>query len=111
MKRMLVILLLMLTACAVQKTVEEPDVKKELSFLQVLRYKAPGETLLTHEDKWYLYDAKFDYVVKGEFDNANMMYGSCPIAKADYKVTDKETRLVIREATYNQWPCDPCHAR
>lgn len=109
---MLVIFLLMLTACAVQKTVvEEPEIKKELSFLQVLRYKAPGETLLAHEDKWFAYDARFDYVVKGEFDNANMIYGSCPIAKADYKVTDKETGQVIRAASYNQWPCDPCHAR
>lgn len=111
MKQLSVILLLMLTACAAQKAVEEKEVKKELSFPQVLTYKAPGETLLTHEDKWFVYDAKFDYVVKGEFDNTNRMYGSCPVAKADYKVTDKETRLVVREATYTQWPCDPCHSR
>ncbi|MBI5643373.1 MAG: hypothetical protein HY954_07860 [Deltaproteobacteria bacterium] len=111
MRKLLVILIMMLTACASQNIADKPEIKKELALWQVLQYKVPGEKSLIHEDKWYRYDVEFDYVVKGAFDNTNMMQGACPIAKADYTVTEKDTKAVIRNMALYQLPCEPCHRR
>lgn len=103
--------MVMVAACAAQKATEEPEVKKELALWQVLRYKQPGEKTLLHEDKWYRYTVEFDYVIKGPFIATNMIGGNCPIDKAKYSVYDKETKETVRDVTYQQVPCDPCHRR
>ena len=41
----------------------------------------------------------------------NILYGQCPIARAEYKVTDKESNKVVRLEALNQIPCGPCHRR
>lgn len=111
MRRLLIILILMITGCASREIIEKPEIKKELPLWQVLQFKVPGQKSLIYEDKWYRYVVEFDYFVKGQFDNTSMMQGGCPVGEANYTVTDKEAKAVIRTETLSQAPCTPCHRR
>lgn len=113
MKYFLIILLVMLTACSSQNLIEKPtpEVKKEMPLWQVLQFKERGEKRLEYEDDWYTYAVDFEYATKGQFDNKNMIYGTCPIDSARFTIIDKDSKAITRNETYTQTPCDPCHRR
>jgi hypothetical protein len=114
MKRIaLALALVFLSSCAREYVFEEPvrEAKKESPFWWVLQKKETGAAELHYEDKWYSYEAEFDYIKPGDEIMRNVIYGQCPIESAEYKVTDKETHEVLRMETFNQIPCDPCHRR
>ena len=102
-----------LASCAREYLFEEPrdEIKNERPLWWVLQKKETGATVLEFEDKWYRYEATFDYIKPGENIQKNIIYGQCPIASAEYKVTDKESHEVVRLEALNQTPCDPCHRR
>ncbi|MDO8426064.1 MAG: hypothetical protein Q7T24_00950 [Deltaproteobacteria bacterium] len=110
MRVFLVILSLVITACAAQTVVEEP-VKKELALWQVLQRMEKGQDAISCEDQWFRYSVELERVVKGRFDNVNAVYGQCPIDKAEFLVYDKETSRLISQEAVPQVPCDPCHRR
>lgn len=114
MKKALVLLaVLLLASCAREYVFEEPvqEAKKEKPLWWVLQKKEKGSSVLEFEDKWYEYEARFHYITPGEDIQKNIIYGQCPIEDAEYKVTDKESRQVVRLEHYNQIPCEPCHKR
>lgn len=116
MKRALLALALLFLAssCAGKYVFDDPgdkEIKKERPLWWVLRHKQSGATELEYEDKWYEYEAEFDYITPGEDIQKNVIYGQCPIEKAEYKVTDKATQQVVRLEHITQLPCDQCHKR
>lgn len=113
MKRTALGMLLLLSACSREYLFEEPEreFKKERPLWWVLQQKEAGSSKLLYEDKWYRYEAEFEYIRPGEDVMKNVIYGQCPIESAEYKVIDKESRDVVRLETLNQIPCDPCHRR
>lgn len=111
-KAILAIALLSLASCAREYVFEKPaEVKQERPLWWVLQKKESGATELEYKDKWYRYEATFDYIRPGEDIQKNILYGQCPIEDAEYKVTDLKTQQVVRLEHYNQIPCDPCHKR
>lgn len=112
-KTLLALTLLFLASCAREYVFEEPvkEPKTERPFWWVLQKKENGSRELAYEDKWYRYEATFDYIRPGENIQKNIMYGQCPIEDAEYRVTDLETQQVVRLEHYNQIPCEPCHRR
>lgn len=112
-KALLALALVFLASCARDYMFDEPvkEPKKEKPFWWVLQKKDPGASMLEFEDRWYQYEARFDYVRPGENIQRNIMYGQCPIEQADFKVIDKESQQVVRLEHYNQIPCEPCHKR
>jgi hypothetical protein len=105
--------LLVLASCSREYLLEEPgqEAKNEKPLWWVLQKKETGARRLAYEDKWYSYEAKFEYISPGEDIMKNVIYGQCPIESADYKVTDKENNEVVRQETINQMPCGQCHKR
>lgn len=105
--------MLFLASCAREYLFEEPqkELKNEKPLWWVLQKKEPGSTELAFEDKWYSYEARFEYIKPGENILKNFIYGQCPIESAEYKVTDKESHEVVRRESLNQIPCGPCHKR
>lgn len=105
--------ILFLASCAREYLFEKPqqELKNEKPLWWVLQKKETGATALEFEDKWYRYEATFDYIKPGEYIQKNIIYGQCPIEDAEYKVTDLKTKQVVRLEHYNQIPCGPCHRR
>lgn len=112
-KAFLALSIAFLASCAREYLFEEPseELKNERPLWWVLQKKEPGATELDYEDKWYRYEAEFEYIKPGEDILKNILYGQCPIARAGYKVTDKESNKVVRLEALNQIPCGPCHRR
>lgn len=113
MKRLLPVFLLTLTACASQYIIDKPEaeVKSEKPLWNILQHKEEGKSEFKYEDKWYEYDADFEYIQPGELIARNMLFSQCPVAVAEYTVKDKETGEVVRRETIPQVPCSPCHKR
>lgn len=112
-KAFFAVALVFLASCAREYLFEKPqkEPKNERPLWWVLQKKEPGSAELDYEDEWYSYEAKFEYIKPGEDILKNVIFGQCPIAKAEYKVTDKASQEVVRFETLNQIPCEPCHRR
>lgn len=56
-----------LASCAREYLLEKPreELKKEKPLWWVLQKKETGATELAYEDKWYSYEAKFEYIKAG----------------------------------------------
>lgn len=118
MKRLLVALALLMTACYGPHLSDDDDAgnplsKKELELWQVLQRKETGKMDIHHEDRWYVYDVRLEGVQRTRFTNVVTSGESsmCPIGKAEYTVTDRKTSEVLRKETLFQKPCGPCHKR
>lgn len=111
MKRPAVALLLIVTACASQDIIEAPRIKREMTMLEILRMKQPGQDKIVYEDKWFKYDLGLEYATKGRYDYSSALTSQCPVAGAIYTVIDKDTGDRVKDLKLNQTPCDPCHKR
>lgn len=115
MRLLLLFLALTLTSCSSKYVFEgsEENVKKnELQLWQVLNYREPYSNSIHHEDDRYIYDVQIEKFVKDKFTNTNVYASStCPVGAAEYTVTDKETKKIIRHETHTQSNCASCHKR
>ncbi|HBG45806.1 MAG TPA: hypothetical protein DDW94_02345 [Deltaproteobacteria bacterium] len=110
---LLAALAFLFASCARERFLEAPeeDKKEERPLWWVLQHKETASKELSYEDRWYRYEAEFDYIQPGMDIYMNPLMSLCPIEKATYKVTDKETGEVVRAQTLFQIPCDTCHKR
>lgn len=112
-KSLLALSLVLLASCAREYLLErpEPETKEEKPLWWVLQKKEAGKTLLEYEDRFYEYEASFEYIRPGANIQRNILYGQCPIEEAEYRVTDKSTGRVVRRERMGQMPCGQCHLR
>ena len=53
---------------------------------------------------------EFEYVKSGtRYESA--IFTACPVAAATQTVWDRKSEEFVREASFKQMPCDPCHKR
>ena len=74
----------------------------------VLRHKGAGKGNVVYMDKWFTYDIDLEYVKSAQ---ANTLIASCPVAQAQFTVTDNESGNKVRSETVKWSTCNACHPR
>ena len=91
-----------------RKELERDVAKREIPLWQVLRHKRAGKENVVYKDKWFAYDIDLEYVKSAQADT---LIASCPVAQAQFTVTDNESGNKVRSETVKWSTCNACHPR
>ncbi|MFQ5465545.1 MAG: hypothetical protein ACE5EI_06420 [Thermodesulfobacteriota bacterium] len=106
---------LLVAGCAAEKALEKPEEavrKVETPMWKLINFYTNGsrENPIWYQDEWFVYRVELEYIKSGAgYESA--IFTSCPVAGARQTVWDRKSEEFVREASFKQMPCDPCHRR